>query len=523
MMAAIKILSFLFLVSVANNLQAQDWWNNAYDFNELDINRITIPLNNVGGLDYRYSWCYWDYNSVKRAMVFDQGLWVVGKINEQIHLAHKQWSGSYSPGPIINSDAAMNVFPEDSLKYRVYKIESNDTTLPGYDYLEWPAHLGAPVNDYGNPVIYNNQTLWTVYNGLDSSLSIRNWWNNLPVFPIEVHSLVYGYPGGPVDWLKDVVFFEWQVINKGSETIDSAYFGLWTDIDINEWLQNFPAVDSSIQLGYCWTPSDSGNFIPMSVGYVWKYGPVVYSPGDTAIFNGSNKTDYKNLDLTSFHGISDDAAVDPLTGPARSTLDAWNMARGFDADGNVIIDPTTGSPTKFPFNGDPVTNTGFIFPSSGGSGAGFVMFSGPVSFAPQDTQWVMAALIVSTGSDYRNAIENLRLKAATIQVLPYNDLVTKYSVEPTLVTPPLKFSLSQNFPNPFNNETKIFFELAYKSHVTISVYDILGNTVSTIVNEEFPAGQNEVTFLGNQIASGIYFYRLKTGSFSQTKKMIYLK
>jgi hypothetical protein len=343
------------------------------------------------------------------------------------------------------------------------------------------------------------------------------------VFPIEVQSLAYGYPGGHVDWLKDVVFFEWQVINKGTETIDSAYFGLWTDIDINDYFNNYSAVDSTIQLGYCWTPTDSGNFIPMSVGYVWKYGPAVDSPGDTAIYKGSIKKDYKNLDLTSFHGISDDAAVDPLTCPARSTLGAWNIARGYDANENIIIDPTNGFPTKFPFNGDPVTNTGYICPSSGGGGAGFVMFSGPLSLASQDTQWVMAALIVSTGSDYRNAIENLRLKAETIQVLHYNELVTKYSVEPVLVTPPLKFSLSQNFPNPFNSGTKIAFELPYKSHVTISIYDILGNTVSTIVNEEFLAGQNEVTFLGNKIASGIYFYKLQAGKYSETKKMILLK
>lgn len=523
MNTANKILILLFLLSLLKESQAQEWWENAYDYKALDINRISIPVNNVGGIDYRYSWSYWDYNSVKRTMVFDQGLWIIGKINEQIHLAHKQWSGSYSPGPIINNNAAMNVFPEDSLKYRVYKIELNDTSVPGYDYSEWPAHLGAPVSEYGNPVIYNNQTLWTVYNGLDSSLSIRNWWNNLPVFPIEVHSLAYGYPGGPVDWLKDVVFFEWQIINKGTETIDSTYFGFWTDIDINMWTNNYPAVDSSIQLGYCWTPDDSGYFIPMSVGYVWKYGPAVDSPGDTAIYRGTIKTDYKNLDLTSFHGIADDAEVGPITSPARSTLDAWNMARGFDADGNVIIDPTNGFPTKFPFNGDPVTNTGFIFPSAGGSGAGFVMFSGPVNLAPQDTQWVMAALIVSSGTDYRDAIVNLRLKAETIQVLPYDELVTKYSVKPSLVNPPLKFSLSQNFPNPFNNGTKILFELPYKSHVTISIYDILGGKVSIIANNEFPGGQNEVTFFGNQFASGIYFYEIKAGSFIQTKKMVLIK
>ncbi len=422
----------------------------------------------------------------------------------------------------------MNVHPEDSLNFRVYKIQATDTINPGKDYLEWPENLGAPVNEYGNPVIYNDQTLWTVYNGFDSSLSTRKWWNNLQVFPVEVHSLVYAYPVGPIDWLKDVVFFEWQVINKGSETIDSAYFGLWTDIDINDALQNFPAVDSSIQLGYCWTPSDTGYFIPMSVGYVWKYGPLTYSPGDTAIYNGSKKINYKNLNLVSFHGITDDAVIDPLTRPARSTLDAWNMARGFDTDGNVIIDPTTGFPTKFPFSGDPVTNTGFICPDAGGGGAGFVMFSGPISIAPQDTQWVMAAMIVTTGSDYRNAIENLRLKAATIRVLQYDELVTKYAVEHPPVKLPLKFSLSQNFPNPFNNETKILFDIPFRSRVVLKVYDILGSEVKKILDEEMDPNHYEVAFNGEGLASGVYFYQIfakgeQPGEFLQTKKMLLLK
>ena len=517
----------LVIVFAVQEMYPQFGWKKAYNYNELNINRISIPVNNYGGLDYRNSWGFWEFESNKRTIVFDQGLWVIGKIDDQVHFAHNQWGGSYSPGPIIEYDAAINVHPEDSTKYRVYKIGANDSLNPGIDYFEWPGEFGAPVDEEGYPVIYNNQTLWTVYNGMDSSLSVRKWWNNardtLPVFPVEVQNTVYATEGGNINWIKDIVFFEWLIINKGFETIDSAYFGLWTDIDINEWLQNFSAVDTSIQLGYCWTPSDSGYFIPMSVGYVWKYGPALFSPGDSSIFNGSKKIDYKNLVLTSFHGIIDDAAVDPLIRPARSTLDAWNMARGFDADGNVIIDPTNGLPTKFPFNGDPVTNSGFICPDAGGGGAGFVMFSGPVSLAPQDTQWVMSALIVGTGNDYRDAIENLRLKAAAVQSLSYDELVTKNSMKPSLTLLPQEFYLSQNYPNPFNSGTTIKFELPNQSNVTITIYDILGNRVSTIVNGEFEAGEHSVSFLSTALASGIYFYQLKAGEFIQTKKMLMIK
>jgi len=97
------------------------------------------------------------------------------------------------------------------------------------------------------------------------------------------------------------------------------------------------------------------------------------------------------------------------------------------------------------------------------------------------------------------------------------------------------FKLFQNYPNPFNPSTKIKFtipalETRHASSlqmVTLKVYDILGNEVATLVNEEFPAGEYEVNFdassgIGN-LVSGIYFYKLKAGNFIQTKKMIYLK
>ncbi|WP_348344776.1 T9SS type A sorting domain-containing protein [Ignavibacterium sp.] len=61
------------------------------------------------------------------------------------------------------------------------------------------------------------------------------------------------------------------------------------------------------------------------------------------------------------------------------------------------------------------------------------------------------------------------------------------------------------------------------SHQTLKVYDVLGNEVATLVNEEKPAGAYEITFDANNLSSGIYFYRLQAGNFVETKKMILLK
>lgn len=523
----IVFLIIIFIISVAE-INSQNWWNYSYSSKKLDINNISIPIDNYGGLNYRTEGTYWRYNSKDHYVVFDQGLWVFGKINNIVHLAFKQWGTLYSPGPIINNSAALNVQPEDSIKYRVYKIELNDTLNPGDDYKEWPGYFGAPVNEFGNPVINNDQTIWTTYNGMDSSLATRKWWNSnrdsLRLFPIEVRNIVYASSVDQPGWLNDVVFFEWLIINQGSELIDSVFLGIWTDIDFNS-LHNIPAVDSTIQLGYCWSPDDSGYYIPLSVGYFLKYGPTVPSVGDTAFFDGVKKPNFKNLNLTSFHGIGDDSYIHPVHGPLSSLKYAWNFSKGLDGEGNAIIDPTTGLPTKFPFAGDPVTNTGYLFPVQWISGgAGFVMFTGPVTIAPQDTQWVMAALVVSTGNDYRDAIINLRNKASLLHDMDYDQLVRKYSFKPSIPElPPDKFSLSQNFPNPFNNETKIIFELPSNTIATITIYDVLGNKISILVNGELTADKYDVIFNGNNLASGVYFYQLRAGDYSETKKMMLLR
>ena len=90
-------------------------------------------------------------------------------------------------------------------------------------------------------------------------------------------------------------------------------------------------------------------------------------------------------------------------------------------------------------------------------------------------------------------------------------------------TGPKEFKLEQNFPNPFNPTTKIQYQLPQDARVTLKVYDILGSEVATLVNEEQEAGYKEVQFNGNNIASGMYVYRLQAGDFISTKKMLMVK
>ena len=91
----------------------------------------------------------------------------------------------------------------------------------------------------------------------------------------------------------------------------------------------------------------------------------------------------------------------------------------------------------------------------------------------------------------------------------------------------MKFNLSQNYPNPFNPETKIKYSLpggdGIYSKVNLVVYDVTGRLVAVIVDMEQKSGTYEVNFNSNSLSSGIYFYKITAGKYTETKKMMLLK
>jgi hypothetical protein len=88
---------------------------------------------------------------------------------------------------------------------------------------------------------------------------------------------------------------------------------------------------------------------------------------------------------------------------------------------------------------------------------------------------------------------------------------------------PTSFMLSQNYPNPFNPSTTFEYSIAKQSSVLIRIYDLIGNEIETLVNEEKPVGTYELTWNASNLPSGVYFYQLQAGDFVETKKMILMK
>ncbi|MCX7984978.1 MAG: T9SS type A sorting domain-containing protein [Bacteroidetes bacterium] len=105
----------------------------------------------------------------------------------------------------------------------------------------------------------------------------------------------------------------------------------------------------------------------------------------------------------------------------------------------------------------------------------------------------------------------------------YSGGVTSVQSEDGNAELPFGYTLYQNYPNPFNPATTIGFYLPQQEHVTITVYNVLGQKVCVLANGVYPQGQHYVNFDGSAVASGLYFYTLKTSSFTQTKKMLLAK
>jgi hypothetical protein len=88
---------------------------------------------------------------------------------------------------------------------------------------------------------------------------------------------------------------------------------------------------------------------------------------------------------------------------------------------------------------------------------------------------------------------------------------------------PVEYQLQQNYPNPFNPTTTIEYDLPSASRVELRLYDILGHEVTTLVNEKQTAGHHSLRFDASGLASGVYFYRLRAGEFTQTRRMLLLR
>ncbi|MGE5436520.1 MAG: T9SS type A sorting domain-containing protein, partial [Syntrophothermus sp.] len=351
---------------------------------------------------------------------------------------------------------------------------------------------------------------------------------------------------------------KYQIVNSGkvSTLLDSVYFGLWADTDIGDPTDEYAGSDTLVQSGYVYNDSSDADFglTPPAHFMTLLQGPIVYIPGQTFTDNNSNNTyeegidnpldsafqqnfterkmvrGAKNLGISSFIHYQ---SSDPFIGDPNTNLEAYNYLRGRIRTGE-FINPCNWNLGKvvgdnclevnpvFYYSGDPVTDWGWINIKKNDQRQ--LTSVGPFKLEADKPVDIIVGSIIAKGSSNLNSISLGKEYASNlIRVAKSNLNILITGSANDYKTNPSEFLLSQNYPNPFNPSTKINYSLPYTANVKLQVYDVLGNLITTIVNEEQNAGSYNVDLDLSKFSSGVYFYQLQTGNFIQTKKMLLMK
>lgn len=462
-------LFFLFCYSILN-AQAADKPNAAIQsitladqYVRININNISTCIYNNGRADMSptgdsgFQFPSLSYNTT----VYESGLLWGGKVNGQIRSGGSCYETGLKPGKILPNGKSEDPLSSSVRAFRVrpdyktgdlsteIKDENKDqqTIFNQYekDWNEWPASKGAPFKDVNANGIYEpmidipgvsgaDQTIWFVANDLDSNQT-KKLFGALPM-GIEMQTTVWAYKD--LVPLNNMIFKRYLVINKSKTKFEEMYFGIWSDPDLGgDAGDDLIGCDTLLNLAFCYNGDNSdpsyGAYIP-SVGFLLLQGPVTEGvANDTARFMWKTTAGKKNLQMTGFSWLYKYAAPygDPKLGNYNGTIQIYNFLKGNLSDGTPHPNPLTGGSTKFPFSGDPITQTGFVAGKTYPDGfidrkhdRRMMLCSGPFNLAPGDTQEVIFAEMAAGGNKGESrlaAVSLLKQQAAFTQLFYKNN------------------------------------------------------------------------------------------------------
>jgi len=147
-----------------------------------------------------------------------------------------------------------------------------------------------------------------------------------------------------------------------------------------------------------------------------------------------------------------------------------------------------------------------------------------IYYTPNDSVW---SLVYTQTGTYNHLARTMTPSNNNIWAVRSNGGISKYTypigIKKIRTEIPNSYSLYQNYPNPFNPSTTIKFDVPFTSYVIITVYDVNGRGVTKLIDEKLTPGSYETKFDASNLSSGMYFYKLETNGFSETKKMILVK
>jgi len=564
------IISVLLFVST---LQAQS------DF-RFFINNINLPINNRGNLatvnipPYGSEGLY-----LGIGFLFSGGFWLSG------YNADTLWANAQASASLIENYLPGNVDSSQyDQRYKIYVVNESDQSFGG-SWQKWSfaVDIGAEFYDGDNDGIYNpvdlngngewdrdedkpdiigDQIAWCVFN---DGVTPRLRFENVPPLGIEIQQSVFGYKTYNAPQLQNVLFIRYKIFNKGTvnSLLDSVYFTAWADADLGvDFTDDLVGSDTLTKSGFIYGLDPDPGFgdeVP-SFFINLLQGPNAYIPGETFIDNNFNGTYEDSIDtpldsaynhqgpikgIQIFPGAKNQKmtaftnyiASSPTRGDPNDEFEARNYMLGLlklgesldpcdDPWGSVFgsVPCETIDPVYW-YSGDPVTNVGWL--SDRPTDQRMLVHTGPFSLEVDKPITIIVGYTIGQGDSPLNSVTVGKEVSAFVQQFyqsNFDDNILPVEDEKNLIVDEFKlFQNYQNYPNPFNPSTIISYQISEQQLVTLKVYDILGNEIAVLVNEEKPVGNYEVEFDGRRLTSGVYFYQLRAGSFIQTKKMILLK
>jgi Rax2 C-terminal beta propeller domain/Secretion system C-terminal sorting domain len=283
--------------------------------------------------------------------------------------------------------------------------------------------------------------------------------------------------------------------------------------------------------------SDIGRAITLAGGEIYVGGDFATAGGNTvnyiaswngstwgALGNSAGTDDYvyaiavKGDSVLYVGGLFANAGGSPASGIARYSIsgNSWSSLGGGLGNTNDVRSVVVSGDTVYA--GGYFTTAGLL---TANSIAVWNIGSKTWSTVGSGTDGGVLAIATGANSDlYAGGLFSLAGGKPSYRFARYNANLTPVNEPPAK---PKSFALAQNYPNPFNPTTVIGYQLSAVSHVRLRVYDILGRSVATLVDGVQSPGEHSVVFDGSRFASGVYFYRIQTGSYVRTMKMVLMK
>lgn len=318
------------------------------------------------------------------------------------------------------------------------------------DWNEWPAkgnpnnpsNQNAPFYDKDGDGLYNptvdepgiadaDQVVFFVCNDLNPGRTNALYGSN-PI-GLELQVTLWGY--NRTDPLGNVFFKKFTFIYKGTSTsqansrITDMYVGQWSDPDMGDAGDDFAGCDTTKSLVYVYNgrPIDSEyakfGLKPPAVGYDFLQGPIVPSPGDSAVFGLKRRYGVRNLPMTAAFYFAAGSTISDPPFTREGTIQWYNLLRGLlPISGAPFIHPSVPGATTFWLDGDPVTHTGRldgVISQPGDRRIGAC--SGPFTMALGDTQEVVVGVVAGIAGDYLSSISVMKNNDVAVQ-RAYDDL-----------------------------------------------------------------------------------------------------